>query len=127
MSRGFSFKEHFMLRELTENEVEFSVECLREDMQIEGNAMASGDDAFDKRVEEQIREDLEWNEWAWCTVRVVARWEGFEGDDYLGGCSYKSEEDFCTPDGYFPDMKTRALEALNEEVARSHAITSKLT
>ena len=116
-----------MLRELPEDEVEFSVECLPEDMSVRGNAIASGDDDHDRMVEDKIIEELEWNEWAWCTVRVVARWEGFEGNDYLGGCSYKSEEDFCTPDGYYPDMKARALEALNEEVARSHAITSKLT
>jgi hypothetical protein len=53
-------------------------------------------------------------------VRLTARWAGYEGYDYLGGCSYGSEEQFKHPDGYYPDMKARALENLNEIVA-AHA------
>src|SRR5262249_20207174 len=65
-----------------------------------------------------IREQLEsGNEWAWFCARVVARWNGFEGDDYLGCCSYASGEEFCRPGGYYDDMKARALEDLNRAVS----------
>jgi len=79
--------------------------------------MASGDDDIDREAEEWILAQLEsGNDWAWCRVRVTARWKGFEGSDSLGACSYKSEADFCTEDGYFADMKQAALDELNEAV-----------
>jgi hypothetical protein len=58
---------------------------------------------------------------------VIARWTGpdgreFLGDDYLGCCSYESEEDFRAPGGYFDDMKRAALDELNEKV-RAHYLT----
>jgi hypothetical protein len=45
-----------------------------------------------------------------------ARWQGYEGFDSLGGCSYESEADFKAGD-YFESMKQQALDALNAEVA----------
>lgn len=111
------------MRQLTANEVEFEIECLPADMPVRGNAMASGDAEHDKKVEDEILADLEnGNEWAWCTVRVVAKWEGFEGEDYLGGCSYESEEAFIA-DGCFEDMQDAALSDLNDKLA---ALSSKL-
>ena len=74
---------------LTEEEVSFRIECSPEEIGIEGNYMASGDDAADKAVEDDILRQLEeGNEWAWCCVRVVAEWEGMEGHDFLGCCSF---------------------------------------
>ena len=109
-----------MVRALTEDEVEFSIDCVPEDIPIRGNASAF-DEETDAQVEKDIRDQLaRGNEWAWCVVRVTARWAGYEGYDYLGGCSYRSVEEFKHPDGYFPDMKARALADLNEVVA-AHA------
>ena len=109
-----------MVRALTEDEVEFAIDCVPEDIPIQGNASAV-DEETDAQVEKEIRDQIaHGNEWAWCVVRLTARWAGYEGYDYLGGCSYGSEEQFKNPDGYYPDMKARALEDLNEIVA-AHA------
>ena len=102
------------MRKLTNyDKVTYTVECLPEDMPVEGNAMSSGDDQYDKEVEESISNDLDsGNPWAWCVVKVTAEWNGLKGVDYLGGCSYKSEYDF-RQDGYYEDMKDQALQDLN--------------
>lgn len=90
-------------------QVEFSIECMPEDMQIEGNASAI-DPETDKEIADSIYEQLEnGNEWAWCTVKVVASYKEHEGVDYLGGCSYKSEADFKEVGGYYEDMKQAAF------------------
>jgi hypothetical protein len=77
------------------NEIEFIVEVLPEEAPVRGNAMASGDDDFDRKVEDEIFASLmHGNEWAWCKVEVTACVDGIEGTDYLGCCNYDSEEDF---------------------------------
>jgi hypothetical protein len=98
-------------------EVEFSVECLPEDSPPEGH-FASGDDDFDRAQVEEILRDLKWNEWAWCTVKVSAKWRNFCGRDYLGGCSYSSKQDFCEG-GYFEDMKAEAFDDLIRGIENS--------
>jgi hypothetical protein len=105
------------MRELTESDVTFCITCAPEDLQIEGNCLASGDDEVDRQAAESIRADLEsGNEWAWCRVIVTAEWEGRLGADSLGGCSYANEGDFKTG-GYFEDMKRAALADLNQQIA----------
>ena len=107
-----------MARKLDADEVEFSIECLEEDQQVRGNAQASGDDEQDKYAEDMIIEQLEnGNRWAWCTVKVTARFEDLEGHDYLGCCSYSDEEEF-KRGGYWEDMKARALNELQEKFDR---------
>lgn len=70
------------------------------------------------------------NEWAWCQVTVTAS-VGFDdhrftGGAFLGGCSYRNEEDFIKPEfvvypkgsgetkrtGYYQEMKVEAEEDL---------------
>ncbi len=93
------------------SQVEFTLECQPEDMQIKGNASAIDEDT-DNEVEQYIIDELNsGNEWAWCCVKVTASYKGREGTDYLGGCSYKSEEDF-KKDGYWEDMKKQAFDDL---------------
>ena len=98
------------------NKIEYTIECLPEDIPVRGNAIDSGIDDFDTEVENDIIQQLEdGNEWAWCTVKVTAKFPGLdiEGVDYLGGCSYDSEEDFKkNGDGYFEDMKLTAQKDL---------------
>src|SRR5438876_910237 len=102
-----------MVRALTEREVEFLLECQPEEASIEGNCSAI-DDETDAETEQWIRAGLDrGNEWAWCYVMVRARWNGFEGWDSLGCCSYLSERDF-RDGGYYEDMRRAALAHLNE-------------
>lgn len=104
------------LRELTETEVEFILECEPESAPIEGNASAI-DDETDRETAAWIRDQLDaGNEWAWCAVTVTARWKGFTGCDHLGCCSYRSRKDF-EQGGYYEDMKAQALADLNDQVA----------
>ncbi len=89
------------------------VECEPETLALEGNVLASGNDEEDARAEEDIRTQLNsGNEWAWCYVRVIAAWKGYEGQDCLGGCSYKSRKDFIEAGDYFPDMVQAAFQNL---------------
>lgn len=112
------------LRKLKASDVTFTIECLPEDIPIEGNAMASGDDSFDAGVCRDIQRALDrGNPWAWCCVKVTATYtapngQTFRGSDYLGACSYESEEDFVRCNDYCVDMKDRALEDLNDSIAR---------
>lgn len=65
------------------------------------------------------------NEWAWCCAIVTVRWNGFEANECLGGCSYKSGEDF--RDGpYFADLCNEALGHLNAEIASAYARLAEL-
>ena len=72
------------MRRLTVSEVDISVEAISEDMPPEDFF----DIDCDKICAEIREEDSQGNYLAWCGIRVVARWEGFEGSDTLGGCSF---------------------------------------
>lgn len=103
--------------------IEFSVECLPEPMQIEGNA-SSIDEETDAKIAADIYEQLEnGNEWAWCCVRVKATAydENGEqityGEDYLGACSYADEMDFLECP-YYADMCDIARENCEAEIER---------
>jgi hypothetical protein len=72
-------------------------------------------------VQQQIEDD---NVWGWCATHVIAKWtdpetdEDYEGDDWLGGCSYHSREDFMQPGGYYDDMKAEAYRLLLADIER---------
>lgn len=103
------------LSELIKNEALIQVDCLSEDMPIRGNGLSSGDEKVDRECEDEIIYQLEnGNEWAWCTVKVTATWEGLTAMEYLGGCSYKSKEDFMC-DGYYMDMIDTCLAELTQK------------
>jgi hypothetical protein len=105
------------MRELRMDEVEFTIECLPEDLEIEGNASAWDDEEENRAYAAEIRRQLEHgNEWAWCCVKMTARWQGYTGVDYLGGCSYKSEKDFIESNDYYEQMKQCALDDLNANI-----------
>lgn len=53
------------------------------------------------------------NAWAWFCAEVKVTYGEESASDFLGACSYKSEEDF-RQDAYFRDMCDLALLALNE-------------
>ena len=91
-----------------------------DDVQVEGNASAI-DDETDRKAEEWIYNQLSiGNVWAWCTVEVTAKvfykGELHEASDYLGCCSYKGEDDFKQPGGYYEDMIETAIGYLEEQI-----------
>lgn len=88
---------------LDRSDVDFVVFCEPEQIPFVGNCSAV-DDATDRETETWIQEQLEaGNEWAWCSITVLACWGGYEGEASLGGCSYKSESDFTDCDDYYSD------------------------
>lgn len=100
------------MKTLKISDVQFEIICHPEHVQVKGNAVASGDDDFDKKVENKIIRQLEnGNTWAWCTVEVKATYKSLEASDFLGCCSYKHEKDFMSG-GYYEQMKETAFDAL---------------
>lgn len=105
------------MRELKMDEVAFFLKVEEEETPLEGNVLSSGYETVDKRAEVIVQEALNaGNIWAWCLVTIVAHWNGFEGKDTLGCCSYKNEEEF-KQDEYYADMKQSALDDLNRVIA----------
>ena len=101
---------------IKKEEITFTVECLAEDIPIEGNVLASGDDEEDRMAEEAIRKDLDLgNPWAWCCIKVTGRWEGLAMVDYLGCCSFSSEQDFMEGSGCYEDMTDEVVHMINEQ------------
>lgn len=90
-----------------------------EDLEVRGNALASGDDAADKACEDEILSRLDAGDvWAWARVTVRAEYEGFTGEAHLGGCSYADEDDF-KRGGYYDDMVREATDDLRAELKRA--------
>ena len=99
--------------------IRYQIEIEQDDISVRGNAIASGDNATDKAVEDEIIKRLDNGDtWAWCSVCVVAEAGGVEGRAYLGACSYKDEEDF-RAGGYYEQMQKEAKDDLMEQLRRA--------
>jgi len=77
----------------------------QDDTPIRGNAIASGDDDYDKKIEDELIQRLEHDVWAWALVQLYVSYPNGSRTEssYIGGCSYKSAKDFIE-NGYFDDM-----------------------
>lgn len=103
------------LRDLAEVEVEASPD----DTPLRGNVLASGDPEVDRAAEQKVADRLDSGDiWAWAAVRVVARFDGFEADAYLGGCTYADADDF-KADVYFDDLRDEVLGDLADALLAS--------
>lgn len=93
--------------------------CEPEEISIEGNALASGDDEQDREAEQWIRDQLDrGNDWAWCTAHVRVTYKDIlVADEYLGGCSYESANDF-KKGGYYDDMVDTCIDQINEQLTK---------
>lgn len=106
------------MKVITKGEISFTLTCLEEHAPVRGNALASGDDAEDRKAEDKIIRRLDkGNQWAWCTVKLVGRFKSLESVEYLGCCSYKSERDFVKNSGYYDDMVDAIVFDINEQAA----------
>jgi hypothetical protein len=94
---------------------------------IEGNASATEEPELDEQTNAWIRAELNrGNDWAWCTVTVTATYDGVQGADSLGCCSYKSEGDF-KRGGYYGDMRREALDRLHAKLIDRDRTTDEAT
>lgn len=101
------------LRNKIAREIEITVEAVQDWASVNGNAMASGDDAYDTEVEAGINERIDNGDvWAWAYVTVKGKWLGLEAADHLGCCSYADENDFRTNSGYFDDMREIVIDSI---------------
>lgn len=104
------------MRKLTRDEVTFELSVDFDHLRVRGNAMASGDDEFDREVEDEILARLERGDvWAWAAVTVCARWRSYSAYDSIGAVSCADEEDFRSS-GIYDDMCGTALGLLNERL-----------
>ena len=101
------------MRELRMDEVEFDVECHPEESDYRNHCSHEGCEKCHRWIRDQLRAG---NEWAWCSVRVVGRWNGLKEGKWLGCCSYKSKADFMRPGNYYEDMKQEVLDRLNAKI-----------
>lgn len=110
-----------MLKQLTKEDCDITILIELDDIPVRGNAMASGDDSYDKEIEDEIISRVnDGDVWAWAFVIVRASWHNYSGQDSLGGCSYKNEEDFVNSDGYYEQMVTTAINDLNNNLAKMY-------
>lgn len=101
------------LRNKIAREIEITIEVQQAWASVKGNAMASGDDAYDAEVEAGINERLDNGDvWAWAAVTVKGEWRGIVAKDHLGCCSYADENDFRTNSGYFDDMREIVIDSI---------------
>jgi len=108
------------LRKYVEENITFEIECLPEHMHPEGMAICSGDEDYDRQVVAKILEDLEnGNEWSWCVVKVSGSVNGVSSEEYLGGCSYESQESF-ENDLYCEDMKSSVIDEITKELLENY-------
>ena len=120
------------LRSINDKRLTWTLTAEPEEVSIEGNASAWGEPE-DSEYAAKIRAQLDTgNEWAWCCVAVRVQFEtetgeAFEGVDYLGCCSYRSERDF-RRGGYLPQMREAAFDDLRmnmgHAIARGNAANS---
>lgn len=114
---------------LDRSKVSYQIHIEVDDIEVRGNAVSSGDEAYDRRVEDEILQRLEDGDtWAWAAITVTAHLEGLEvhGADHLGACSYASEEQFreCP---YFADMCEAALDDLEQRIEAIQHIVEQST
>ncbi len=109
------------LIEFLNKNAEITFEALEETIQVRGNAIASGNEEEDKKVEDEIIARLNNGDIsAWFCAHVKATFDKWEGDDFLGCCSYQNlSTDFLNDDGHYADMKKEAIENLADEIERA--------
>lgn len=107
-------------RKLKIEDVTVTLRAEPEEIPIKGS-FATGDDAGDRAIEQDIQQRLKNDdEWAWFCAAVEVRWGDYSATEYLGCCSYDSEQDFRASD-YFDDMVNAALDELNNQVQEAYA------
>ncbi len=75
----------------------------------------SGDPRRDEELVGDILRKLNGGDiWSWFCAKVTVTWNSLEETDYLGCCSYESEEDFKQKGGYYQGMVDECLGRIQE-------------
>ena len=101
------------------------VVAIEEDASVQ-ESFRSGDPALDKQAQDDILERMQVSEWAWCCVKVGARYEDWRGYAYLGCCSYDSEEDFIKNSGHYEELVDEALDELVDNILETRKKMKKI-
>jgi hypothetical protein len=111
-------------RELLKKVAIITLEREEEDSAYTDGHFQREDGSNDDELCNWIRDELNrGNYWAWCTAHVTVEYHGMKAEEWLGGCSYKSREDFMQPGCYFDSMVDEALGTLATEleaIANAH-------
>ena len=99
-------------------EIEFDPQ--EEDHSPDDNYMEQG--SIDYIVEQYDNGNMA----AWFCAHVTVKFKGYEGEDYLGGCSYKSFKEFTTMENdYYVDMINSCIDELNKDIVSDNENTQK--
>jgi hypothetical protein len=83
---------------------------------VRGNASATGNDIYDKKVEDEILERLHNGDTtAWCCVVVIAEFMGYSYTEVLGCCSIKegiTVEDYAENMDLFNEAKAGLIKEI---------------
>ena len=111
-----------LFKEESSGDYRFRWYVMPDDTPVQGNALASGDEAEDKRYEGAILRRLDRGDvWAWCVVECECTHtsSGIKGSDYLGGCTYEDAKEFLFTFGHDGwDMIKNSREACEAECER---------
>ena len=108
-----------------EGQIEYTLRVQRDDNEVRGNALVSGDDKLDRETEDAILARLaDGDVWAWAYVTVTATLDGFTGTDHLGGCSYENEAAFRACQ-YYTDMCDVARDRLEAAGRRALHVAAR--
>lgn len=102
------------LSKLILEEASFTVEVQPEDTPIRGNLVVTGDDELDRKEEDTVLAESEWNPWAWCVVKLTGTWHGVSDSFYLGGVVCGGEDEFWHE--IAPDMKHEIADTLASKI-----------
>src|SRR5574343_417964 len=120
--KGVNVMNKSQLIEYLKDRAKISLTAELDDLPVRGNSMASGDDDLEKEIEDRIIARINNDDvWAWASVKVTAKFNDFEGTDYLGACSYRDEDDFKS-DLYYTDMISTAIEELADNILTCNSL-----
>ena len=116
-----------LISKIEQNGFEWEIVALEEDLPVRWNLIDSGEDWYDRKLENEVIDRLDRGDiWAWCTVKVTVSGYGLIGTDYLGACCYLSGKDFIDNSGYFEDMLSIAIDDLQAQVDQANNAAPKI-
>ena len=120
---------HNIIFYIPDDMIRYTYDISAEETLIRGNAIASGDEAYDKEIEDELISRVNNGDiWAWFSFQVKAflyvynatidEYKTFVGkSSWLGCCSYQSYDDFVSDTHQRSGMDEEAFDDLKKVVA----------